>query len=72
MDTQPDFGYQGDNFVIHDQTRRNNWQVLTELVKSKNKHEWLKNHIQLDLIRRQQEEEERKRKEKLYGKQVEV
>ena len=26
----------------------------------------------MDLIRRQQEEEERKRKEKLYGKQVEV
>ena len=41
METRPDWGYAGDNFVIQDDTKRNNWQVLTGIVKSKSKHEWL-------------------------------
>ena len=40
METRPDWGYQGDNFIIQED-KKDNWQVLTGIVKSKSKHEWL-------------------------------
>ena len=44
MGVMPDFGYEGDNFVIQKEGAPRNWKLLTEIVSS-NKHEWLRNHI---------------------------
>ena len=42
MQSMPDFGYDGDNFVIersHEAPR--NWKLLTDFVYNKDKYEWL-------------------------------
>ena len=63
MQSMPDFGYDGDNFVIersHEAPR--NWKLLTDFVYNKDKYEWLQNHLTLRKIRiKQKEEDEKKR-----------
>ena len=52
MQAMPDFGYDGDNFVIersNDAPR--NWKLLTDFVYNKEKYEWLQNHLELRKIR---------------------
>jgi len=54
MTAMPDFGYDGDNFVIDrpgDAPR--NWRLLTDFVYNKDKYEWLQNHLTLRQIRKQ-------------------
>lgn len=42
MSTMPDFGYEGDNFVIErSQDAPRNWKLLTDFVYNKDKYEWL-------------------------------
>ena len=42
MTTMPDFGYDGDNFVIErSQDAPRNWKLLTDFVYNKDKYEWL-------------------------------
>ena len=57
----PDFGYEGDNFMIQREDSPKNWRLLAEIISNKKKHEWLKNHITLRNIRKKQEEEDRKK-----------
>ena len=65
MEVCPDFGYEGDNFCLEkDEDAPRNWKLLTEIISSKSKHEWLKNHIALQSIRKEQEKEEQERKKK--------
>ena len=65
MEVKPDFGYEGDNFILEEEEGApRNWELLAEIV-SCNKHEWLKNHIELRHIRRKQEEEEVRKKLRL-------
>ena len=62
MSTMPDFGYEGDNFVIersNDAPR--NWRLLTDFVYNKDKYEWLQNHLTLRKIRQAQQEEDEKK-----------
>ena len=52
MQTMPDFGYDGDNFVIdRDEEAPRNWRLLTDFVYNKDKYEWLQNHLFLRKIR---------------------
>lgn len=52
MTTMPDFGYDGDNFVIErSQDAPRNWKLLTDFVYNKDKYEWLQNHLTLRKIR---------------------
>ena len=64
MSVVPDFGYDGDNVLLEKEGAPRNWKLLTEIATSKNKHEWLKNYVYMQKIRRKQEEEEDKRREK--------
>lgn len=42
MQAMPDFGYDGDNFVIErDAEAPRNWKLLTDFVYNKDKYEWL-------------------------------
>lgn len=42
MQAMPDFGYDGDNFVIErSQDAPRNWKLLTDFVYNKDKYEWL-------------------------------
>lgn len=55
MQTMPDFGYEGDNFVIERSAEApRNWKLLTDFVYNKDKYEWLQNHLYLRKIRTQQ------------------
>ena len=50
----PDFGYEGDNWCLEkDEEAPRNWKLLTEIISSKGKHEWLRNHIELRKIRKE-------------------
>ena len=52
MSVMPDFGYEGDNFVIErSQDAPRNWKLLTDFVYNKDKYEWLQNHLTLRKIR---------------------
>lgn len=52
MQTMPDFGYEGDNFIIErSQGAPRNWKLLTDFVYNKDKYEWLQNHLTLRTIR---------------------
>ena len=52
MQTMPDFGYDGDNFVIERSSDApRNWKLLTDFVYNKDKYEWLQNHLYLRKIR---------------------
>ena len=52
MQTMPDFGYDGDNFVIErSEDAPRNWKLLTDFVYNKDKYEWLQNHLLLRRIR---------------------
>ena len=63
MQTMPDFGYDGDNFVIErSQDAPKNWKLLTDFVYNKDKYEWLQNHLYLRKIRAKQQEEDEKRR----------
>lgn len=57
MQVLPDFGYQGDNFVIRDSKAPRNWQLLTDFCFNKGKYEWLQNFLYLRDIRIKQEKE---------------
>ena len=42
MQSMPDFGYEGDNFVIERSSDApRNWRLLTDFVYNKDKYEWL-------------------------------
>ena len=42
MQAMPDFGYEGDNFVIERSSDApRNWRLLTDFVYNKDKYEWL-------------------------------
>ena len=71
MQAMPDFGYEGDNFVIERSTDApRNWKLLTDFVYNKDKYEWLQNHLTLRKLRQQQlEEDERKRLHLMNRKQ---
>ena len=63
MEVCPDFGYEGDNYFLEkDEEAPRNWKLITEIISSKRKHEWLRNHIELRTIRKEQEKEEQERK----------
>ena len=63
MQTMPDFGYEGDNFIIErSEEAPKNWKLLTDFVYNKDKYEWLQNHLTLRSIRYQQQQEDEKRK----------
>ena len=47
MQVMPDFGYEGDNFVLERTEAPRNWKLLTDVIYNKDKYEWLRNHIQL-------------------------
>ena len=69
MSTMPDFGYEGDNFVIersNDAPR--NWRLLTDFVYNKDKYEWLQNHLTLRKIRQAQQEEDEKKHQHLMSR----
>ena len=69
MQTMPDFGYQGDNFVIErsaDAPR--NWKLLTDFIYNKDKYEWLQNHLLLRKLRQRQAEEDEKKKQHLMSR----
>ena len=52
MQAMPDFGYDGDNFVIERaEDAPRNWKLLTDFVYNKDKYEWLQNHLTLRKIR---------------------
>ena len=52
MQTMPDFGYDGDNFVIdRSEEAPRNWKLLTDFVYNKDKYEWLQNHLTLRKLR---------------------
>ena len=62
MEVSPDFGYEGDNFVLErDEDAPKNWKLMSEVIAGAGKHEWLKNHIELRHIRQMQQAEERQR-----------
>ena len=67
----PDFGYDGDNFVIERATDApRNWRLLTDFVYNKDKYEWLQNHLLLRKLRQRQiEEDEKKRQHVMSRKQ---
>ena len=65
----PDFGYDGDNFVIdRSEDAPRNWKLLTDFVYNKDKYEWLQNHLLLRKIRQQQVEEDEKKRAHLVSK----
>ena len=65
----PDFGYDGDNFVIERSTDApRNWKLLTDFVYNKDKYEWLQNHLTLRKIRVQAELEDEKKRLHLMNK----
>mmetsp|Transcript_44662 Transcript_44662/g.59251 ORF Transcript_44662/g.59251 Transcript_44662/m.59251 type:complete len:118 (+) Transcript_44662:498-851(+) len=68
----PDFGYEGDNFIIErSEGAPRNWKLLTDFVYNKDKYEWLQNHLTLRSIRhKQKEEDERKRQHLQNRKQL--
>ena len=69
MTTMPDFGYDGDNFVIERSTDApRNWKLLTDFVYNKDKYEWLQNHLTLRKIRVQAELEDEKKRLHLMNK----
>ena len=71
MQTMPDFGYHGDNFVIERDTEApRNWKLLTDFVYNKDKYEWLQNHLTLRRIRQQQTDEDEKIKKSLVNKKA--
>ena len=77
MEVCPDFGYAGDNFCLDpDEDAPRNWKLLTDIINSKRKHEWLRNHIKLRTIRKEQEKEEQERRIKanmeMKAKKIEV
>ena len=44
MEVCPDFGYEGDNYFLEkDEEAPRNWKLITEIISSKRKHEWLRN-----------------------------
>ena len=45
MKVMPDFGYEGDNFVLEKAEAPRNWRLLTDVIYNKDKYEWLRNHI---------------------------
>ena len=45
MQVMPDFGYEGDNFVLEKSGAPRNWKLLTDVIYNKDKYEWLRNHI---------------------------
>ena len=60
MEVCPDFGYEGDNFLIErEEGSPKNWKLMSEVISSKRKHEWLRNHIELRNIRKNQAAEEK-------------
>lgn len=69
MQTMPDFGYEGDNFVIErSQDAPRNWKLLTDFIYNKDKYEWLQNHLTLRKIRQRQLEEDEKKRAHLMSK----
>ena len=67
MQVMPDFGYEGDNFVFEQEGARN-WKLLTDLIYDKDKYEWLRNHIKLRQIRKEQRDEDQLKKGQLDKK----
>ena len=69
MQAMPDFGYDGDNFVIErDEDAPRNWKLLTDFVYNKDKYEWLQNHLTLRKIREKQKTEDEKKRVSMLSK----
>ena len=62
MSVIPDFGYDGDNFLLEKSEAPRNWKLLTDLIYNKDKYEWLRNHMELRKIRRLQQEHDEQKK----------
>ena len=63
MQTMPDFGYEGDNFIIErSKEAPRNWRLLTDFVYNKDKYEWLQNHLTLRAIRTKQRVQDEKKR----------
>ena len=59
----PDFGYEGDNFIIErSKEAPRNWRLLTDFVYNKDKYEWLQNHLTLRTIRTKQRVQDEKKR----------
>ena len=73
MQTMPDFGYEGDNFIIErSKDAPRNWKLLTDFVYNKQKYEWLQNHLTLRTIRFQQKLEDEKRRQHMKNNKQKV
>lgn len=67
----PDFGYDGDNFVIErSQDAPRNWKLLADFVYNKEKYEWLQNHLFLRKMRQKQINEEEEKRRMLFHRKM--
>ena len=51
----PDFGYEGDNFLVEKRSSSRNWKLMTEIISNPSKSEWLNNHITLRKMKKDQD-----------------
>lgn len=65
LEVVPDFGYEGDNFVIEEKQGHNGWNTLTQLIGKPERYQWLMNHIQLNRLKQEQNEKAKRRKVRL-------